>query len=82
MRVVNTGEVPEAVPVLSGQDRLDLELAVAQWENAELRIQLHQLAARELRAVLDRKLQAAARDGYVLRRTEAGQWAYEPAPGR
>jgi hypothetical protein len=79
MRMVNTGEVPEPVPVLSDRDRVDLDLALAQWDNAELRVQLLQMAARELRANLDRRLQAAARPGYVLRRTEAGQWLYDTA---
>jgi hypothetical protein len=68
------------VPVLDAIVALKLDAALAQLENAQLKIQLLQARARAMQDTINQLVQAAERDGYVLRRLEDGTFAYTPVP--
>jgi hypothetical protein len=69
-------------PVLSELEALRLEGAIAQLENAQLKIHVLQERARTVQATINTLVQAAHREGYTLRRLEDGSgFVYVPVDG-
>jgi hypothetical protein len=67
-------------PVLAEIDRLRVELALAHFENAQLKAARLQDEAVKLRQDLEALVKGLAREGYTLNRDGAGRWAYVAVP--
>jgi hypothetical protein len=68
-------------PVLEEIDRLRAELALAQYDNAQLRLARSQEEALKYRQELEALIKTLAREGFTLsREASTGQWTYVPAP--
>jgi len=68
-------------PVLSEMDRLRVELAIAQYDCAQLRLARLQDDATKARETLEAIIQTMTREGYTLNRdAPTGQWTYVRAP--
>jgi hypothetical protein len=66
-------------PVLAEMDRLKAELALAQYDNTQLRLVRLQDDAVKQRQELEALLKTMAREGYTLNRdATTGQWTYVP----
>lgn len=68
-------------PVLPEIDRLRAELALAQYDNAQLRLARSQDDAVKYRQELEALVKTLAREGYTLNRdATTGQWTYVAVP--